>query len=101
MRAHSGASASIPTCDEATERLITDYLQAFSAANPDSAQPVIRYRAGWFRFGSQGVRTAYRRRDVNEMIERLKARTAPSDTQPGTQPGLPGEVKQSNQEKSE
>lgn len=27
--------------------------------------------------------------------------TAPSDTQPGTQPGLPGEVKQSNQEKSE
>lgn len=27
--------------------------------------------------------------------------TAPSDTQPGTQPRLPGEVKQSNQEKSE
>lgn len=29
------------------------------------------------------------------------ATTAPSDTQPGTQPGLPGEVKQSNQEQSE
>jgi len=154
MRAHSGASASIPTgadlnwrtvwpgqwtCDNAgyiwadslkggrthmidvrgwgyltgrgtgaldldtkdAER-IQDELGALLCAAPDLLamlqQARLALRISMMMLGDDVDASPFMR-EIDAAI--AKATTAPSDRQPGTQPGLPGEVKQSNQEKSE
>lgn len=153
MRAHSGASASIPTCD--APKTVADILTAaadliepegawtqgeygrlpsgraalnvrddavcrcligaiFTVLPPESGclhevekGPAVQTMNEFLGIGAYHWNDAPERTQA-EVVAALraaaeKARTAPSDTQPGTQPGLPGEVKQSpaNQEQDQ
>jgi hypothetical protein len=74
MSALQRQGASVPTGDEQRAALISSYLEAFVAANPESTPPTITYRGGWFRFGNRGVVTLYRRTQVEDMMGVLRSR---------------------------
>ena len=58
------------------EKVIADYLAAFSDANPVALDPPrIKYERGWYRFrGQPACYPRYRRSELEEMTKRLRER---------------------------
>lgn len=57
------------------EEIISDYLDAFRSANPDSEAPTISYDRGWFRFRyAIGYDAPYRKVKMLSMTETLRSR---------------------------
>ena len=59
------------------EDFITEYMDAFNAANPQSVLPEIRKASGWYYLkGSGGYEQPYRKKHIVQMTTRLRARVA-------------------------
>lgn len=60
------------------QRMISDYLDAFRKANPDTKPPIILFARGMFRFkaerGKPWEYRAYRHRDLKKMTQSLLKR---------------------------
>lgn len=58
------------------QRMITEYLDAFRKANPDSNAPVISYLRGHYRFKTRQEAAwetrGYRHRDMQRMLQTLR-----------------------------
>jgi len=63
----------MPNERKSPRALIADYLCAYRLANGKPLDGSIVYDRGWFRFRTSPPR-AYRRRQVEEMIARLRSR---------------------------
>lgn len=62
------------------QRLITEYLDAFRAANPESRPPVVTWRSPFFLFKKSQKedweQRKYRHRDLQRMRDALLGRAA-------------------------
>jgi hypothetical protein len=56
------------------DELIEEYRAAYAAANPDKPPVKVTYRNGWYHINDSHLLSPYRKTQIIEMRDRLRAR---------------------------